>query len=364
MNPLIEHRKISPLLLITLTLSCFALLPKAVAVVPPPDGGYPGLNTAEGHNALLSLTTGSANTAVGWSSLLSNAEGSFNTATGGGALLFNTRDENTAFGAATLLFNTTGFKNTAVGSTALLNNATGVGNTAIGSQALFHNTSGSVNTASGEGALFSNTAGSANVALGSFAGNGVTTAVNVICIGTNVAGANVDNSCYIGNIFGASIDPTNSLVGVDAAGKLGVTTSARRFKRDIQPMEDASEAILALQPVRFHYKGDVKSIPCFGLVAEDVEKVNPHLVVRDKNGEPLSVRYEQINAMLLNEFLKAHRTMQEQKATIAQLKSTDAKQEATIAKQQKQIEALTAGLQRVSDQLQLSKPAPKVVNNP
>jgi uncharacterized coiled-coil protein SlyX len=116
--------------------------------------------------------------------------------------------------------------------------------------------------------------------------------------------------------------------------------------------------------VRFHYKSDVKSIPCFGLVAEDVEKVNPHLVVRDKNGEPLGVRYEQINAMLLNEFLKAHRTVQEQRALIMQLKSTDAKQEATIAKQQKQIEALTAGLQKVSHQLELIKAEPQVVNNP
>jgi len=145
-------------------------------------------------------------------------------------------------------------------------------------------------------------------------------------------------------------------VGVDATGKLGTTTSARRFKRDIQPMENASQAILALKPVTFHYKSDVKSTPCFGLVAEDVEKVNPHLVVRDKNGEPFSVRYEQINAMLLNEFQKEHRKNE--------------KQEATIAQQQEEIKALKAELkeqasqiQKVSAQLELSKSAPQTVLN-
>jgi trimeric autotransporter adhesin len=380
MNPLIQLKQTAPLLLITLTLHCFALLPQALAVVPPPDGGYPGFNTAEGQNALLNLTTGSANTAVGWFSLSLDATGSFNTATGAGTLLFNTGDQNTAFGAAALLLNTTSTQNTAVGTTALLNNTTGNANTATGAGALYSNTEGFSNTATGAGALHSNTeghdntavglfallnsTGSSNTAIGTGAGASVTTAANVICIGDN--GANVSDSCYIGKIYGTSIDPATTLaVGMDASHRLGTAVSSERFKRDIQPMENASEAILALKPVKFHYKSDVKSIPCFGLVAEDVEKVNPDLVVRDKNGEPLSVRYEQINAMLLNEFLKAHRTVQEQKATIAQLKSTDAKQEATIAKQQKQIEALTAGLQKVSDQLELSQAEPEVaINNP
>jgi uncharacterized coiled-coil protein SlyX len=391
MNPLIELKKTAPLLLITLTLHCFALLPKAVAVVPPPDGGYPGFNTAEGQNALFSLTTGSANTAVGWFSLSSDGTGSFNTATGAGTLLFNTGDQNTATGAVALFSNTTGAqntangisalfsnntgsRNTANGDRALLNNTSGDDNTAIGTGALSSNTTGFLNTAIGNGALIQNSTGSGNTALGNSAGFNVTTASNVICIGT--FGANVSDSCYIGKIYGTAIDPATTLaVGMDASHRLGTAVSSQRFKRDIQPMDNASEAILALKPVRFHYKSDVKSTPCFGLVAEDVEKVNPDLVVRDKNGEPLSVRYEQINAMLLNEFLKAHRTVQEQKATIAQLKSTDAKQEATIAKQQKQIEALTAGLQKVSDQLaaaspsrgglELSKAEPQVaVNNP
>jgi len=330
------------LLLIPLALACFALLPTALAIVPPPDGGYPGFTTAEGQNALQNLTTGVGNTAAGWHSLFTNSVGNLNTAIGAGTLLFNTGDNNTATGALALLSNTTGLQNTANGAFALLTNTDGRWNTAIGDSALSQNTIGDRNVAVGYAALSNNTTGGGNVALGGNAGANVTTAGNVICIGNDVGGANVSSGCYIGNIYGASIDPTNSLVGVDLNGKLGVTTSARRFKRDIQPMDNASEVILALKPVRFHYKGDVKSIPCFGLVAEDVEKVNPDLIVRDKNGETLSVRYEQINAMLLNEFLKARRQ---------------------IDAQQEQIDALIAGLQKVSAQLEVSKPAPQTVLN-
>jgi uncharacterized coiled-coil protein SlyX len=359
MKPLIRCKKsAAPFLIALVWLQLFS---NAQAVVPPPDGGYPNLNTAEGQNALFSLSTGSVNTAVGWSSLFSNAVGSFNTATGAGSLLFNTGDNNTAFGAAALLNNTTGSNNTAVGTIALLNNTTGDFNTANGFNALTRNTNGASNTAIGDFALADNISGNGNTALGAGAGHNVTTANDVICIGA--PGADVSNSCYIANIFAQQVDPTSAPVIVDNQGKLGIVVSSRRFKHDIKPMAKSSEAILALKPVRFHYKGDVKSVPCFGLVAEDVEKVNPHLVVRDKNGELLGVRYEQINAMLLNEFLKAHRTVQEQQATIAQLKSTDAKQEATIAKQQKQIEALTAGLQRVSAQVELNKVAPQMVKN-
>ena len=129
-------------------------------------------------------------------------------------------------------------------------------------------------------------------------------------------------------------------------------------------MDVASEAILALRPVTFHYKSDTTNTAQFGLIAEEVAEVNPALVVRDENGEIYTVRYDQVNAMLLNEFLKEHRKVQEQEATINQLQAADTKQEATIAKQQKQIEALTMGLQKVSDQLELSKPVPRtVVNN-
>jgi uncharacterized coiled-coil protein SlyX len=178
-------------------------------------------------------------------------------------------------------------------------------------------------------------------------------------------------------ISGVSV--TGSTVQVNSAGQLGVSSSSARFKDEIKPMKNASEAILALKPVTFRYKEEIDPdrVLQFGLVAEEVEKIDPALITRDAEGRPYTVRYDAVNAMLLNEFLKEHRQNEEQQATIAMLKSTDAKQEAiitelastdakqeaTIAKQQKQIEALTAGLQKVSAQLELSKPAPQTVKN-
>ena len=396
MNPLIQPKTTTSPLLVTLTLLCFVFFPKVQAVVPPPDGGYPGFNTAEGQNALFSVTTGSVNTAVGWNALFSNTVGSFNTAVGAGALLFNIGDQNTgggtqntAIGTAALL-NNTGSTNTAVGTGALLNNTaglvnsafgsfalksniTGGDNTAIGVFALYSNTIGVSNTAVGDQALLNNTTGNDNIVLGVGSGSGIVTANNVICIGTD--GNNVDNSCYIGNIFNAT-SSGGSAVFINSNGRLGTATSSRRFKEEINPMDKTSEVLLALKPVTFRYKKDIdpQGIAQFGLVAEEVEKVNPELVVRDKEGKPYSVRYDQVNAMLLNEFLKEHKTVQEQADTISVVKANAARQEATIAHQQKQIETLTAGLQKVSAQLaaaspshgglEASKPAPQVVNNP
>ena len=376
MNPLIQLKTITSPLLITLTLLCFGLFPKAQAVVPPPDGGYPNFTTAEGQNALLSLTTGAANTAVGWYSLFSNAEGSFNTATGAGALLFNTNHNNTAFGAATLLFNTTGGGNTAVGAAALLNNIgftvdapngdPGSDNTAVGARALASNTTGSDNTAIGAGALFSST-GNSNIALGSNAGNNVATANGVICIGA--LGENVSNGCYIGNIYN-NVQPivgTNpDSVTITSTGRLGRgNVSSHRYKHDITPMDKASEVLYTLKPVsfRYHKEYDATQTLAFGLIAEEVAQVYPDLVGRNSSGEPESVRYEQINAMLLNEFLKEHRKVEEQEAAISRLNATVARQEATGAEQQKEIQALNAGLEKVSAQLEASKPAPQVVKN-
>jgi uncharacterized coiled-coil protein SlyX len=205
--------------------------------------------------------------------------------------------------------------------------------------------------------------------LGFGAGTGVTTANGVICIGAQ--GNNVDGSCYIGQIFGAT-SSGGTAVFINSNGRLGTMTSSRRFKEEIKPMESASEALFVLKPVTFRYKKaiDAQGTSQFGLVAEEVDKVNPDLVVRDKEGKPYSVRYEQVNAMLLNEFLKEHkafveeqRKVQEQGATIELLKSAGAKQEATIAKQQKQIEALAAGLQKVSTQIEPNKAAPQTVKN-
>jgi hypothetical protein len=393
MNPSIRVKKAA--LLFVVPLVCFGLLPKAQAVNPPPDGGYPGGNTAEGQNALLNLTSGGFNTAVGFFSLRSDTEGKFNTGVGAGTLFVNTADQNTAVGAGALL-NTSGGQNTATGAFALFNNTIGLQNTANGIFALFNNTTGSDNTASGlnalasnttgEGntavgdvALVSNTTGNFNTALGLLAGSNVITANNVICIGA--AGFDVSDSCFIGNIRGASVSPDAIPVFVDSSDKLGTMTSSKRFKKHIKPMDKDSEAILTLKPVTFQYKGDKTGRPQFGLIAEEVAEVNPGLIVRDKEGKPYTVRYEAVNAMLLNEFLKEHRKNEEQEATIAQLKQDF---QSRLADQQKQVEALTTGLQKVSAQLaaaspsrgglELTKfatgrirgggPAPQVVNNP
>jgi hypothetical protein len=298
------------------------------AVSPAPNGGYPGGNAAEGTNALLSRTTGTYNTSVGIYSLLSLTDGDFNTGVGAGTLLANTADNNTAFGAAALLSNTTGLNNTATGVSALGNNTIGTSNTATGLDALFSNTTGTNNMANGNGALGFNTTGNVNTALGAQAGSNVTTASAVIAIG--IAGENVSNSCYIGQIFGVTSSWGTAVV-INSAGKLGTTTSSRRFKEEIKPMDKASKALLALKPVTFHYKKDIdpQGIAQLGLVAEDVEAVNPDLVVRDNEGKVNTVRYDAVNAMLLNEFLKEHRKVQEQgrelheqAATIAQLEST------------------------------------------
>jgi Chaperone of endosialidase len=397
-------REIIVAVLESVALGAFVLVPPAHAVSPAPDGGYPGFNTAEGQNALLSLdiNNGFANAAVGWFSLSSNIEGDFNTATGAGSLLFNTADENTAIGAAALLLNTTGSGNTAVGAAVLVNNTTGNSNTGNGWGALHNNTTGFYNTASGDSALFNNidgdnniatgvgallsniagnnntgiggsalsdSTGSDNIALGFNAGSNVTTANNVICIGSG--GSDVSDTTWINNVYGVTTQSGTTLpVVVSDGGQLGTAASSRRFKEEIKPMERASEAILALKPVTFHYKSDPSVTPHFGLIAEEVAEINPHLVVRDKKGEIYTVRYDAVNAMLLNEFLKEHKKVEEQQATIGQLKANAAKHEVTIAEFKKDIGILTAQLkeqaaqiQKVSDKWELTRSRPQMVFN-
>jgi hypothetical protein len=347
-NP-VKHTSIY---VVSVVLACLVIgsVPTAFAVVPAPDGGYPGGNTAEGQAALSSLTTGTYNTAVGLFSLTANKEGNFNTGIGAGTLLANIANENTATGAMALFSNTTEGFNTATKSGALLNNTTGAANTANGYQALFNNATGNFNTA-----------------LGTQAGTGVTTADNVICIGHN--GRNLPNSCYIGNIRGVATANGDAIpVVIDSLGQLGTTSSSRRFKKEIKPMDRASEAILALKPVMFHYKSDETNMPQFGLIAEEVAVVNPNLVVHDKNGEIYTVRYDAVNAMLLNEFLKEHRKVKQQQneiekheATLAELKSTVAKQEKSLqsklTEQTVQIEALASGVQKVTAQFTAASPS-------
>jgi hypothetical protein len=229
---------------------------------------------------------------------------------------------------------------------------TGAFNTATGVSAMYNSMTGDSNTVIGFDALEGNTTGSNNTALGVGAGINVRTANNVICIGWHVPGDDVSNTCWMGNIYGVTTQSATTLpVIVSANGQLGTTASSARFKKDIKPMERNSEAILAFKPVTFHYKSDTTNTPQFGLVAEDVAKVNPELVVRDKEGKPYSERYDQVNAMLLNEFLKEH-------GKVEQLTKDF---ESKFAEQQKQIEALSAGLQKVTADVETSRPAPQMV---
>ena len=425
----------SVLLLVSCLIGCFAISPNAQAVSPPPDGDYPGGNTAEGADALFNLSTGTYNTALGWESLASNTTASFNTAVGAGTLLFNTAEENTATGVGALLSNTTGAQNTANGAFALVENITGMANTAIGDRALEANTTGISNTAIGTFALQTNTSslfntavgvgalmanqtsentavghlalganttgasntavgfqalsgeiggffnsafgtsamsshtngdrntavgvgalgqltgGDKNTAIGSDAGSAPTTGSGNVYIGADIGGTNGETDhTYIRNINTTSVSGGGTdTVTVDlATGLLGHLSSSRRHKEQIQSMDAASETLYLLKPVTYRYKKeiDVSQSLDYGLVAEDVATVDANLVARDKNGQIETVRYTAVNAMLLNEFLKAHRRIEEQ--------------EAAIARQQKQIQALTAGLQKVNAQLEVSKLIPQV----
>jgi hypothetical protein len=407
------------LLLIPLALACFPVTPQARATCQ--QGCLTNQNTALGDDALISNTGGDDNTAVGYNALFSNTDGSFNTATGFLALLRNTTGgDNTAFGATALSLNTTGIRNTAIGSGALqvnnsgnfntaigqeslqdnttgsnntamgvlalasnttggvntatgasalqynttgirntangtstlINNTSGSNNTAVGDDALQDNATGSYNTAIGNSAMLNNKQGSRNVALGNLAGirlsgndniaianPGVRDEFGTIRIGT----IGKQTNAYITGISGATV-PTGVAVIVDADGHLGTITSSARFKEAIKPMDKASDAILELKPVTFRYKHelDPAGAPQFGLVAEEVAKVNSDLVARDEKGKPYTVRYEAVNVMLLNEFLKEHQTIQELK---------------------KQVAELTAGLQKVSAQLEASKASTQMVVN-
>jgi hypothetical protein len=394
MNPLIQLKKATPVFLVTVGLACFALSPTVRAISPLPDGGYADDNTAEGTNALFTFTgespnNGGENTAIGFEALYHNTSGDHNTAVGFEALFSNTAGTgNTAVGH-NALGTSNGSHNTAIGGGALVSNTTGHDNTASGRHALNLDRTGSYNVADGEYALASSTSATQNTALGYGAGYRLTTGGNNIDIG-NLGVAGEASTIRIGNpvntvypdgithlaqtktyIAGFTTAVTGSTVVVNATThQIGMMPSSARFKEEIQRMDKASEAILALKPVTFCYNKEIDpdGTPQFGLVAEEVEKVNPTLITRDADGKPYTVRYDAVNAMLLNEFLKEHKTVQEQGATIAQQREDF---EAAIAQQQKEIEALAATvqeqatqIQKVSAQLEASKPAPQVVNNP
>ena len=369
-------------------------LPKAEAVIPPPDGCYPNFTTAEGCDALNSLTTGAGNTGLGWRSLFLDSTGSFNTGVGGGALVLNNGDSNTAVGAAALLLNTTGMENTGVGTDAMVFNDAGANNTAVGAFALFSNGDSNANTAVGSGALFQNdqtgtamagtntavgfdalfsnidgnrntavgadalnqSTGSSNTAVGRLAGNAIITGSGNVCIGQGVSGENgVSNRTYIRNVNNDVVSGggTDTVTVELATGRIGHAVSSRRYKEEIKPMDKASEALYGLQPVSFRYKKEIDRSQNldYGLVAEDVAEVNQNLAIRNAKGEIESVRYTAVNAMLLNEFLKEHRKVQELESTVASLA-------ATVKEQATQI-------QKVSARLEMQDPAAKmVVNDP
>jgi uncharacterized coiled-coil protein SlyX len=352
--------------------------PAGPAATPDPNVGDRGnFNTSEGFQALFSHPTGEANTANGYGALYANTTG----------------NQNTANGYEALYANTTGNQNTANGTGALFANTTGGDNTANGTGALQSNTTGFDNTANGGGALAFCTSGSDNVALGALAGSNLSTGNNniyisnvglpsessTIRIGGDIGdGFGSQTRIFIAGITQATVAGATVMVDLNT-GQLGVVTSSQRFKDDIKPMDTASEAILALRPVTFRYKHEIdpNGLPQFGLVAEDVEKVNPDLVSRDAQGKVFTVRYEAVNAMLLNEFLKEHRRVEElkadgakQEATIEKQEATIEKEETTIAQMKAGIEALTANLkkqeaqiQKVSAELEMSKPAPRTVDN-
>ena len=386
------------------------LAPKAFGVTPPTDGCYPNYTTAEGCSALNALTSGAGNTGLGWYALYGNTTGNFNTGVGAGALVLNNGNSNTATGAAALLLNTSGAQNTAVGTDAMVYNDTGSGNTAVGAFSFFSNTtgfqnnafgvralynhvtgsfnnafgglaldsdtSGTSNNAFGDGSLGSNISGSNNTAVGDLAlnssngdyntalGSGAGTDpgivsnniyigdsgfpgdTNVISIGgIPASGTNYENT-YIGGIYGATVQ--DRAVYVSSDGHLGTLMSSRRYKEEIKPMEKASEALFELKPVTFRYKQQIDPSHklSYGLIAEEVAKISSDLVSPDKEGKPQAVRYEAVNAMLLNEFLKEHTKVQELESRLAQ--------------QEEQIESLTAGLQKVSARLETSRSATKV----
>jgi trimeric autotransporter adhesin len=316
-----------------------------------------GSNTANGVSALFDNTTGINNTANGHSALFSNTTGGDNTATGVNALFNNTEGEfNTANGVSALASNTEGDGNTATGVSALQSNTTGFENTANGDGALFSNTTGELNTAIGFQALRDNVAGDSNTAIGDSAGLNITGSGNV-CIGAGVNGfAGESDITRIRNVY--QTVATERAVYVTSDNRIGTMASSRRHKEQITPMEKTSDVIHSLSPVSFRYKKEVdpaRSL-CFGLIAEEVAEVNPNLVTLDREGKPETVRYEAINAMLLNEFLKEHRTVQEQGNTIAELKSEIANLTATVKKQAAQIE-------KVTTQLEVLGPTPQIAAN-
>jgi hypothetical protein len=272
---------------------------------------------------------------------------------------------NTAVGYQALALNDTGTNNTAIGINAESHDINGSNNVAIGREALFSNNGGFQNVGIGWDALQNNVTGFDNIAIGSSAGHFITGNDNIDIGSSGVAGesgvtrigSGIQSKTFISAIRGVTTDNANAIpVLIDTAGQLGTLSSSRRFKRDIKPMERTSESILALKPVTFHYRSDKTSTPQFGLIAEQVADVNPDLVVRDEKGEIYTVRYDAVNAMLLNEFLKEHKAFLEEQSKVQKL-------EAALAAMNSRLKEQDAKIEKVSAQLKASTATPQIVSN-
>jgi hypothetical protein len=310
--------------------------PKMQAVDPPPGGGYPDGNTAVGTEALLDLTTGQDNTALGFRALTDNTQGNLNTAVGSAALKQNRiGSRNTATGFHALDQNRFGNNNTANGYVALggLNSNAGNNNTAVGAFAL-NGSTGDNNIALGFRAGSSLTTGNQNIDIGNLGVAGESGAIRI--------GSAAQTRTFIAGISGQAV--SGSPVYVNAGGQLGVLPSSERFKEEIKPMDNASEAILEVEPVTFHYKKDLdpNAVSQFGLVAEKLASASPDLVERDDQGRPYTVRYDAVNAMLLNEFLKEHRRVQDLECALDELSARLKEQGLQVHKMSEQLAA--AGL--------------------
>ena len=315
-------------------------------------------NAAVGYGALPYNTTGSNNTAVGAYALFANVTSSYSTATGYAALYVSTAPHNSAFGAYALEFNTTGANNSALGYNALLTNSTGSQNTAVGTgalysnttasyntasgnfalylnttgdhnnaagySALYHNTTGAYNNAMGVNALFSNTTGSNNTAMGQLAGYYLTTGSNNIDIGNKgkagdnalirIGTAGTQTAIYVAGVSGVNVTGGAQVV-VNSLGQLGVVSSSIRYKEDVRPMGDVSDRLLALRPVTFRYKKsdeNGRKPEQFGLIAEEVAKVMPELVVYNQKGQPETVAYQTLAPLLVNELQREHARAEQQ----------------------------------------------------
>jgi hypothetical protein len=320
-------------------------------------GGY---NTANGAYSLYYNTGGASNTAVGWEALLSNTTGNSNTGSGYAALVSNTiGGNNTAAGAYALYSNSSGGNMTAVGYGALYSNTTGTGNNAQGYEAMYSNTTGSNNSAIGDGALYSSTTGIGNNAVGLTALENMTTGVRNTAIGNN-AGLNLISGNYntyigwgvngsTGGITGenyvtrigvtyadpnVNVAPTTYVTGiynsavaggipvvVNSLGQLGFAGSSERFKTGIAALGATSDRLGRLRPVSFHVKTDPGGAIQYGLIAEEVDKVYPELVIRDRDGRIQGVRYDELTPLLLNEMQKQRETITAQSGEIRALEA-------------------------------------------